>query len=96
MDKNFTSNARFRQHVFDRLSNGAHMSSRYIAQFLLPYKEVTNIMMNFTTSVEERSNEVFKRWMESDHADKSWIFLRSILIFLGRESLVNEIEGKIV
>ena len=93
VDENFRNNPSFRQEVFDRLSRNAHISSRYIAHFLLPYKEVTNIMINLSTSVEERSKEVFKRWMESDQTDKSWKYLRSLLIFLGEKSLVLEMEG---
>lgn len=64
---------------------------RYFAHFLIPYDDVDKIYADNVENIEGVITAVLDSW---DCMSPSWNKLKSVLKFLGRDELVNNIKGR--
>ena len=70
------------------------METRFLAHFLLSFKDVFQVVIDYNKSVEERAKHIFMQWDVSERDERSWRKLRALLVFLGVERAATAVEGK--
>ena len=84
-----------REECFEQISTSASSETRLIAHFLLDFNKIQKIFIDNSTRVQERLYNILTTWYEEngDANQATWIYLKSLLLFLNKRSLVRQLEN---
>ena len=80
------SNESIREKIFMAISDKAYSSTRLFAHFLLPYRSIEGILMEFPR-LEEKLLKILCTWYKNNQQNTSpWSKLKAVLLFLKKKN----------
>ena len=84
-----------RHRISKVISRSANQDSRLIAHFLLEYSDVEACLIDNENNIKGFMQAVLDKWFQQNELTKlTWQRLGSLLLFLGLNNIVNDIESE--